>query len=153
LSVPPETIRRPCACSGEHPGVAQNIALVLFEIFAQRFAEGYGLGRYDVYERAALHARKEFAINFGRVLFAAEDETAARAAQRLVRGRRHVIGVRHGRGMKAGGDGPGDVRYVCEHASADRACDFAYALEVYDARVGARAADDEPRLVLLCDAL
>ena len=72
------------------------MTLVLLEIFAQGFAERDGFRGDDVDERAALHAWKEFAIDFDGVFFFAENQSAARAAQSFVRGRRDVIGVRHG---------------------------------------------------------
>src|SRR4051794_33627368 len=51
--------------------------------------------------------------------------------------------------MKPGGDRPRDVRDVRHDARADRARYRAYALEVYHARVGRRAADYHARVMLL----
>ena len=49
----------------------------------------------------------------------ANDDAAARAAQALVRGGGDEVGVRHGLGMHAAGDEPGDVRHVHEEIRAD----------------------------------
>src|SRR2546423_4037271 len=77
--------------------ICQNALLIIFKVFAQRLAEGDGLGGDDVYERAALHAGEELLIQFGGVLRAAEYEASARPAQGLMGGRRDVVGVRDGR--------------------------------------------------------
>ena len=74
---------------------------------------------------------------------------AARPAQCLVRRRRDEIGVRHRARVHAGGDEPGDVRHVGDHRRADRRGHLADALEVDDARIGARADHDHLRLVLV----
>ncbi len=63
----------------ECPGVAQDLLLVGLEIGPQRLAEGDGLGRDDVHERAALHAGENLGVDFLGVLFLAEDDAAARA--------------------------------------------------------------------------
>src|SRR5947209_15067598 len=133
--------------------VCEDAALVATEVLAQSLAEGDGLRGDDVNERAALHAWEEFLINFGGVLRLAKYESAARAAQGLVRRRRHVVGVRDGRRVEAGGDRAGDVRDVGHDARAHAPRDLADALEVNYARVGRRAADDELRVMLLRDAL
>ena len=57
-----------------------------------------GLTRDHVHERAALAAREHRGVDFLREsLVVGEDEAAARAAQGLVRGGGHDVGVRHGR--------------------------------------------------------
>src|SRR5437763_16891450 len=99
-------------------GVREYATLVVFKVFAQRLAEGDGLGGDDVHERAALHSRKELLVQFGGVLRAAEYEASARAAQGLVCSRRNVVGVRDGRRVYARGDGARDVRDVGHDARA-----------------------------------
>ena len=79
----------------------------------------------------------------------AQDEAAARAAQRLVRGGGDDVGERHRRRVHARGDEAGDVRHVHHHRRADLVGDLAELREVEGARVGAGADDDDLRLVLL----
>ncbi len=76
--------------------------------------QGHGLGRDDVHERAALRAREDGAVDLPGQLGAAEDEAAARAAQRLVRRRRDDVGVREGAGVQPGRHEAGDVGHVDE---------------------------------------
>ncbi len=98
----------------ERLGVAHDLLLVGLEFGPQRLAERDRLGRDDVHERAALHAGKHLRVDFLRVLFLAENQAAARAAQGLVRGGRDEIGVGNRRRMDARRDEPRDVRHVDE---------------------------------------
>ena len=86
---------------------------------------------------------------FARQLLGAEDQRAARAAQRLVRGRGDDVAVRDRGGIEAGGDQSGDVRDVGHQQRADAIGDLAEAREVERARVGGEAGDDQLGLVLL----
>ena len=96
----------------------------------ERFLEADGLGGDDVHQRPALDAGEHRAIEVLGELLAAEHHAAARPAQRLVRGRRDEIGVRHRARMLAGGDEAGDVRHVGHHERADVVGDRADAREV-----------------------
>ena len=107
-----------------------------------------GLGGDDVHERAALDAGEGLGINFLGVFLLAEDQAAARSAQRLVRGGGDKVGVFDGAGMQAGGDQPGDVRDVGQQPGPDFPRDFTHALEINDARIGAGADGDHARTVL-----
>src|SRR2546428_7861435 len=80
-------------------GINQNLALILFEVFAQRFTKRDGLGGDDVNQRSALYAGEQFSIDLFCVLFFAENQAAARTTQSLVSRAGDVIGNRHGRGM------------------------------------------------------
>ena len=68
---------------------------------------------------------KQIAIEVLGVFLAAQDQSAARPAQRLVRRGGDEIGVRHGAGMDARGDQSGDVRHVHEEHRADGMRDLA----------------------------
>ena len=96
---------------------------------------------------------KRIAVEVLRVLLLAEDQAAARAAKRFVRGGGNEVGVRHGARMHARGDEAGDVRHVDEEQRADGARDFAHTREIDDARIGARADDDHFRFVLVGEAV
>ena len=76
-----------------------------------------------------------------------QHHAAARAAQGLVRRRRHDMGVRQRAGIDAGRDQAGIVRHVDHEEGADLVGDLAEAREVDVARIGRGAGDDQLRLV------
>src|SRR3954451_23569098 len=129
--------------------VANDLRLILLELRLQRLFERDRLRRDDVDERAALNSGEERAVEVLRVLGLAEHESGARSAQCLVRRRRHEVGVRHRRRMQPGRNESGDVRDVGHHQRAALVANLADPFEVDDARIRRRAADHEPRLVLL----
>ena len=127
---------------GQGRGVLHDARRVLLELRPQRFAEANGLGRDDVHERAALGSRKNHAVYLLRVLRLAENESAARAAQALVRGGGHEIGIRHRVGMLSASDESGDVGHVHEEQCANAFRDLRHAREINDARIGAGTGGD-----------
>ena len=83
----------------------------------------------------------------------ASTSPAARPAQRLVRGGRGDVGVRHGvlvAGEHLAGDEPGEVRHVDHQGRADLVGDLAQLGEVDPPRVGRVSADEDQRLELAC---
>ena len=112
------------------------------------FTEADGLGRNDVLERTALHAREDGGVERLGVLRLAQNETAARSAKRLVRGRGDEIRVRNGRFMRAARDKAGDMRHIDHHDASRLVADLADALEVDGARIRARARKEDLRLHL-----
>ena len=106
-----------------------------------------------MHQRTALRAGEKRAVDILRVFFAAQNHSAARAAQSFVRGGGNEIGVRHRARMDARGDQSRDVRHVHEEHRAHRLRDFRHAREINDARIGARAHDHHFRLVLLREAV
>src|SRR5262245_2229175 len=62
---------------------------------------------------------------------------------------RNEIAMRDGRRMKSGSNQTGNMGNVGSHQCFDGAADCSYTLEVYDARVGACAADDHLRLMFV----
>ena len=103
-----------------------------------------------MHQRAALQAGEDRRIQLlGDRLVVAQDQAAARAAQRLVRGGGGDVGMRHRRGMDAAGDEAGEMRHVDQQIGADAVGDLAEALEVPGARIGRAAGDDQLRLHLL----
>ena len=79
----------------------------------QRLAKRHCLGRNDVHQRPSLKARKQGRIHFladGSII--AQDHTAARPAQSLVRGAGNYMGVRQGARMSADRDQASDMRHV-----------------------------------------
>ena len=87
------------------------------------------------------------------VLGVAEDDAAARPAQRLVRRAGDEVRDADRRRIDAGGDQPGVVRHVHHQLRAHAVGDRAKALPVDHARIRRRAGDDELRLVLVREAL
>ena len=128
-------------------GVLDDVLRVDLEVRPQRFAERHRLGRDHMHQRAALQAREDRRVELlGERLVVAQDQAAARAAQRLVRGGGGDMGMRHRRGMHAAGDEAGEMRHVDHEIGADAVGDLAEALEVPGARIGRAAGDDQLRL-------
>ena len=78
---------------GQGLGVGEHLLLVGLEIVGQGFLERNGLGRDAVLERAALGAGEDHPVEVLGVLLLAHHDGATRAAQGLVGGGRHDIGV------------------------------------------------------------
>jgi hypothetical protein len=147
--VPPLTRRKPLRSHavGERGGVLDDLLLIRLEFRLQRLVEADRLAGDDVFQRSALDAGEHLRINLLGVFFRAENQAAARAAQRLVRRGRHEIRMADRAGMNPGRDHAGDVRDVREQQRADFVGDLAHALEINDARIGAGADGDHLRLV------
>ncbi len=134
-------------------GVADNLALILHKVGLQRLMETDGLGRDDVHQRAALDAGEDGLVDGLGMLFLAEDEAAAWAAQGLVGGAGDHIGVGHGVGVAAGGRQARDVRHIHHQVRIHHVGDLAEALKVDDAGIGRRAGHDHARAVLAGQSL
>ena len=80
--------------------------------------------------------------------FLAQDEPAARSAQRLVRRRGHEVGERHRAGMLLPGHQARDVGHVHHEQRADFVRKSAEASEIDLARIGAGPGDDQLRPML-----
>src|SRR5690606_25819034 len=106
-------------------------------------------GRDDVVERSALRAGEHRLVDGRGVLGPAEDAPAARAAQRLVGGEGHDVGVGDRVGVGAAGDQPGDVGGIEHEQGADLVGDLPERCGVDDPRVGGGAGDDDLGPVLL----
>jgi hypothetical protein len=119
----------------------------------QRLLEGHRLGGDHVHQRAALHAGEDRRVDRLLVLGLHQDQAAARAAQGLVRGRGHHIGMRHRVRIEAGRHQAGEVRHVHHEDRADLLRDLGEALEVDHSAIGRGAGDDHLRLVLAGQAL
>src|ERR1035438_1118545 len=70
------------------------------------------LCRDDVHQRPPLNAREDLRINLLRVFLFAQHQPSSRPAQRLVRRRRHEIGVRHRARVQTRRHQPRDVRDI-----------------------------------------
>ena len=105
------------------------------------------LGGHHVRQRAAEHERAA-AVDVLRELLLAEHEPAARTAQRLVRGGRDDVRVRHRievAGEHLAGDEPREVRHVDHERRAHLVGDLANDAEVDQPRVRAVAGDQDQR--------
>ena len=137
-----------CSSSASTFALAITCAAYVLERRLQRLAEGDRLRRDDVHERPALHAGEDGRVDLVGPLLLAEDEAAARPAQRLVRGAGHEVGVRHRVGVELRRDQPGDVGHVDHEQRPDLLADLGELGEVEHPRVGAGPGDDQLRLVL-----
>jgi hypothetical protein len=130
-------------------GVVDNRLLVLGEGGVERFLEGDGLGGDDMHEGAALRAWK----NEGGKLFldlgvgAGENHPPTRAAERLVGGGGHDVGVRDGVGVETGGDEPGDVGHVDDEMRPHLVGDRTEHRPVQRAGIGRKTRDEKARTV------
>ena len=138
---------------GERLRVGDRLALAGAELLGRGDPQGHRLGGDRVHQRPALLAGEDRFVDRFRVLLAAEDHAAARAAERLVDRRRDDVGVLDRVGVLAGGDQAGEVRHVDHQLGADRVGDLAEGGEVELARVGGPAGDDQLRPVLVGEAL
>ncbi len=85
-----------------------------------------------MHQRAALQTGEHGGIDLlGDGLVVGQDHAAARAAQRLVRGCGHDMGVRHGLRMHAAATRPAIVRHVDHQYRADFVGDVAEAGEIH----------------------
>ncbi|KUL43182.1 hypothetical protein ADL28_43075 [Streptomyces violaceusniger] len=128
--------------SGEDAGTVQGAPLALRELLARRHLEGHRLGRDDMLQRAALLPREDRGVDLLGQVGPAEDHPAARAAEGLVRGGRHDIGVRHRARVEARGHQPGEVRHVHHQIRAHLVGDPPERGEVQPAGVGRPTRDD-----------
>ncbi|KAG0921463.1 hypothetical protein G6F32_015093 [Rhizopus arrhizus] len=107
-------------------------------------AQRDGLGRDDVHQRAALQAGENGRIDFLRdVAVIAQDHAATRPAQRLVRGGRGDVGMRHGRRVDATGDQPREVRHVGHEDRAHVVGDGTEPRKVQRPGIGRAARNDQ----------
>ena len=72
--------------AGQSLGVGDHLLLILHVAGFHGFLESHGFGRDDVHQRTALEARENRLVHRRRELLLAKDQSAARAAQRFVRG-------------------------------------------------------------------
>ena len=121
---------------GECLGVEDDLFGVLLEGGLQGFVEADGLCRDHLHERAALNTREDLRIDFLRILFLAENQTGAGAAEALVGGGGDEVREGDRIGMDPAGYEPRDVGHVDEEKGPDGIGDCAEALEIDAARVG-----------------
>ena len=120
----------------------------VFELGLQRFAEADRLAGDDVHQRPALNAGEDAAVDRLAVLFLGEAQAGPRAAERFVRRRGDEVGDRHGVVVQSGRDQARVVGHVDHQLRADFAGDLGELVVRNLARIGARAGDDQLRLVL-----
>ncbi len=131
-------------------GVENHLMLIRLEGLVQRLAEANRLTGNDVLQRTALDAGENGLVDLlGDLLIVREDQTAARAAQGLVGGGGHHIGIGNGGRMLTGSDKTGDVRHVHHQVCADRVGNVSHARKVNHAGVGRRTGHDQLGLDLL----
>src|SRR5215208_1640449 len=132
---------------GQSLAIIDDLAGVVFELGFERLTECHSLAGYGVHERATLRPGEDATVHFLGELLAAEYHAAAGAPQRLVGGRRDYLAVGDGRRVNPGRHEARDVGHVREEESPDLVGDLTEPLELQDARVGARAGQDHPRVL------
>src|SRR5215218_4977166 len=136
---------------GHRPAVLDYLAGVVLELGLERLPESDGLAGDRVHKGTALQPGEDAAVDRLGELLAAEDHAPPRPAQRFVGGRRHDLAVRDGRGMHICGHEPRYVCHVGEQEGVYLVGYLAELVELYDARVGARAGQDHLRLLFKRD--
>ena len=151
MSVPPATRRKPSdgQSLGEGGSVADDPCGVVTELRLERLAEGHGLGRDDVLERAALQPGEHGRVDRLGEVGAAKDGAAPRAAKRLVRGEGDHVGDADRVRVRLAGDEPGGMGGVEHEPRPDLVGDLAERQRVDGARVGGGPGDDELRALAL----
>ncbi len=138
---------------GEDAGAVQGALLALLELLGRRDLEGDRLGRDHVLQRTALLTGEDRGVDLLRELLRRQDHTTARTTQRLVRGGRDDVGVRHRVGVQPGGDQAREVRHVDHQVRADLVRDAAEGGEVELTGVRGPAGHDQLRPGLLGQTL
>ena len=133
---------------GQRLGVVDDLPGVLLELGLQGLAEADRLAGDDVHQRPALDAGKHRPVDVLGVCFLAQDHAAARAAERLVRGRGHVVGHRHRVVVQLGRHQAGVVGHVDQQLRPALAGDLGELAVRNLARIGAGPGHDHLRLVL-----
>ncbi len=100
-----------------------------------------------MHEGPALRSGEDGRVDALAVLGARKDETSSGAAQRLVRGARHVIRVGHGIGVDAADHQSAEVGHVHHQGRADLVGDLAESREIYLPGIRAASRDDYPGLL------
>src|SRR2546425_8961601 len=100
-------------------------------------------------ERPALRPREDLLVHRLRELGLAENHPAPWAAQRLMGGRRHHLGMGDGGRVHPSCDESREMRHVDNEYCADFIRDRPERREIDDPRIRAATADDDPRLSLL----
>ena len=130
-----------------------GFSLVSAEGGGECFAEAGCLGGNDVKKRTALNAGEDCLINLLCELLAAENHTAARTAEGLMRGGGDDIRRGNGRGMLAGSHKTCNVRHIHHEISADLIGNRAEACEINDTGICRCTRNDQAGLVLHGKAL
>src|SRR5215218_8703234 len=131
---------------GQRAAVLDYPAGVVPELGFERLAEGHRLACDRVHQGTALQPWEDAAVHLFGELLAAQDHAAACPAQRLVSCRGHDLAVWDRRRVDVGGDETCDVGHIGEQEGTDLVGDLPELVELYDARVGARAGQDHLRL-------
>ena len=104
---------------GEHLGVGHHLTAVVTERGRERLLERDRLGGDHVFERPALRPREHRLVHGLRVRGLAEDQAAARTAQRFVCRRGDHVGERDRARIHAGRREPREVGHVDHEDRAD----------------------------------
>ena len=136
----------------ERGGIALDLLLVVGKARRQRFVQGDSLRRDHMHQRPALRAGEDRRVNRFGIRLVTHDQSAARAAQGLVRRRGDNMRMTDRRRVLPSGNQPGDMGDIGQKQRAHFVRDGPQAREINDARVRRRARRDHLRLHLTGDA-
>jgi hypothetical protein len=132
-----------CQCFRHDFGVAGNLLLVSLEFGLQRFLEGHGFCRDHMHQRAALQAGEDGAVDGFFVFGLHQDDAATGAAQALVGGRGHHVGMGYWVGVHAGGNQASVMGHIDHKDGANILSDLGKAFKIDSKRISTGAGDDK----------
>ena len=129
--------------SGQDGGVFDDLLLIGLEFRLECFAQRHRLGGDDVLQGAALGAGEDGGVQlFGDLRIVAQQHAAPGAAEGLVGGGGHHVGVGDRGGVEPGGHQAGDVSHVHEQVGPHLVGDLGEGLEVDDPGIGGGTGQD-----------
>ena len=133
--------------------VGHYLFLVLDELRLHGFEKAHRLGGDDMNQRPTLNPREHGLVDGRAVLRFRQDQTGARPAQSLMRGRSDDVGPLARVRMNARGNQTREVRHIDEQQRAHRVRNLTKTRKIQDAGIRAAAGDDQFGFVLFGEFL
>src|SRR5260370_18725535 len=135
-------------CRGHRLGVRHDLLLIFLEGWLHRFLQAHRFRRNRVHQRTALRPWERQPVQFLGKRGLAEDQAAAWSTQCLMRSGGNDVGVGYWARMNSSSNETGNVGHIHKKERANGLRGFRDALEINDARIGARASDAHLGLML-----